>query len=519
MYIKRLKAHNVKKFQTLDISFKTNLNVIIGENESGKSTILQCIDLLLSGSRNKIESIGLEHLFNDEAINNFYRTKKIENLPKLIIELYFDNINDPDYWGKNNSINTLEFGICLICEPREDLSKDINEILKDGSDNFPFEFYGINFYKFGGNPYLGFTKKFKHITIDHSSINNEYATNSYIKTLYNSSIESSKKHLQTNQYRTSKTAFKNTFLKEINESIPEKKYEFSIKNHSKNGLENDLTIVENNIDILHRGKGRQCFIKTEFALSKNENEIDFILLEEPENHLSHLNMHNLIDRINHSKNKQLFIATHSNLISSRLDLRNSIFITANNDINIELGQLKPDTATFFMKAPNRNLLEFILSKKVILVEGDSEHILMEHFFENHFKVRPSEKGIHIISVGGLSFKRYLEISNLLKIKTAVIRDNDRDYDGIINKNYEEYKSVHCNIFASTDNSKYTFEVCLHLKNESLCTLLFGANLKTRSVLEYMLAEKSDAAFKLLSSGHEIKIPEYIIEAFEWLTKD
>jgi hypothetical protein len=48
-------------------------------------------------------------------------------------------------------------------------------------------------------------------------------------------------------------------------------------------LENDLTIVENNIDILHEVRERQCFIKTEFALSKNENELNFILLEEPEN--------------------------------------------------------------------------------------------------------------------------------------------------------------------------------------------------------------------------------------------
>lgn len=518
MYIKRLKAFNFKKFKTLDISFKENLNLIIGENESGKSTILQAIDLLLSGSRNKIETIGLEHLINDEVIQDFFFNKNINNLPELRIEIYFENIVDPEYYGINNTERTRDCGISLVCEPRDDLSEDISKILLQKGDNFPFEFYNISFYKFGGNPYLGFTRKFKHILIDHSSINNEYATHSYIKTLYASSIENTEKHIHSNQYRTVKTEFKNTILKNINDKIPDKKYEFSIKNNSKNGLENDLTIVENNIDILHRGKGRQCFIKTEFALSKNENELNFILLEEPENHLSHLNMYNLIERINCSKNKQIFIATHSNLISSRLDLRNAIFVTSENDISAKLSNLKPDTAEFFIKAPNRNLLEFILSKKVILVEGDAEHILMDRFFESHFSKKAFQMGIHVIAIGGLSFKRYMEIANLLEIKTAVIRDNDKDYDSVIVKNYHDYSSDYCQVFASKDNAMHTFEVCVKAVNNALCDRLFLPNLKTRSVLEYMLAEKSESAYKLLTSSENIVIPDYIKEAFKWIEK-
>lgn len=519
MYIRKLKAINFKKFKTLDIDFKENLNVIIGENESGKSTILQAIDLLLSGSRNKIETIGLEYLFNDRVITEFLADKKIEKLPKLKLEIYFDNLDDKDFWGKNNTEENNEFGISLVCEPREDLSEDISKILAQDCNNFPFEFYNINFYKFGGNPYLGFTRKFKHILIDHSSINNEYATNSYIKTLYSSSIETTERHIHSNEYRKLKAEFKDSILKELNDKIPEKKYEFSLKNHSKTGLENDLTIVENNIDILHRGKGRQCFIKTEFALSKNEHELNFILLEEPENHLSHLNTHNLIERINQSKNKQLFIATHSNLISSRLDLRNAIFINADNDINIRLSNLHPTTAIFFIKAPNKNLLEFILSKKVILVEGDAEFILLEKFFQTYFHQQPYQLNVHIIAVGGLSFKRYMEVANLLEIKTAVIRDNDGKYESNIVENYENYISKFSQVFASTDNNLNTFEVGLYSINKELCDMVFIPRLKTRTVQEFMLAEKTESAYLLLLSRHDIHIPDYIINAFEWLVKD
>ena len=76
----------------------------------------------------------------------------------------------------------------------EESSKDIAELLKDKTSNFPFEYYSISFIKFGGTPYFGFRKEFKHILLDNTSINNEYATNSYIKTLYNSSVSSSEKN-------------------------------------------------------------------------------------------------------------------------------------------------------------------------------------------------------------------------------------------------------------------------------------------------------------------------------------
>ncbi|GMO54654.1 MAG: hypothetical protein Ta2C_08170 [Candidatus Endomicrobiellum trichonymphae] len=118
-----------------------------------------------------------------------------------------------------------------------------------------------------------------------------------------------------------------------------------------------------------------------FALQKNEDELDIILLEEPENHLSHINMLDLIERLNKSPNKQLFITTHNSLISARLDLRNSTLLNSSSKESIDLEKLSEETVKFFIKSPYNNILEFILSSKVILVEGDTEYILLEKFFE------------------------------------------------------------------------------------------------------------------------------------------
>lgn len=519
MNITRLRAFNFKKFQFIEIDFKSGTNVIVGDNESGKSSILLAIDLVLSGSRSKVETLGLDTLFNNETVQEFFKKNTYDTLPVLIIELFFDNA-DEEFYGKNNSLATDHFGISLICQPMEESSKEIVEILKDKILNFPFEYYSISFMKFKGNPYFGFRREFKHLLLDSATINSEYATNTYIKTLYNSSVTSSEKNKHIFEYRNYKQNFRDTILKDLNTKAGNGKYEFSIKNNTKANLETDLTITEDNIDLQNRGKGRQCFIKTEFALQKNDNELDFILLEEPENHLSHIHMHKLISRINESKNKQLFVATHSNMISSRLDLRNSIILNSNSKESINLSHLSEDTAKFFIKAPDNNILELILSKKVILVEGDAEFILTEKFFEIVTGEKPFQLNVHIISVGGTSFKRYMEVANLLQIKTAVIRDNDGNYENNCIENYKQYISDYVQLFYETDNEKSTFEISLYQCNAKICDELFSPGLRTRSVLQLMLDEKTDCAYELLQKkSNKLFVPKYIIDSIEWVIKD
>lgn len=46
------------------------------------------------------------------------------------------------------------------------------------------------------------------------------------------------------------------------------------------------------------------------------------------------------------------------------------------------------------------------------------------------------------------------------------------------------------------------------------------NRNTRSVLQYMLDEKADCSFELLDKkSDKINVPNYIIEAIQWLIKD
>lgn len=59
-YILKTKIKNFKKFREYEVQFDPKRNILIGDNEAGKSTILTAIELVLSGSRSKVDSLGIE---------------------------------------------------------------------------------------------------------------------------------------------------------------------------------------------------------------------------------------------------------------------------------------------------------------------------------------------------------------------------------------------------------------------------------------------------------------------------
>ena len=227
-------------------------------------------------------------------------------------------------------------------------------------------------------------------------------------------------------------------------------------------------------------------------------------------------MRSLINYISKTGGRQIFITTHNNLISSRLDLKNVILLSSTSDDYAKLNNLDNDTAKYFMKASDHNILEFALSKKVILVEGDAEYMLMDKMFETVANKKHSEFEVSIIAIGGISFKRYLNIAKILKIKTAIIRDNDHDYINNCEDNYKEYCNDIIRVFADNDNKIFTFEIAVYIENKELCDKLFTSPQRKLNIQEYMLSNKTEAAFALLESDEKLNVPGYIKKAIEWI---
>ena len=67
----------------------------------------------------------------------------------------------------------------------------------------------------------------------------------------------------------------------------------------------------------------------------------------------------------------------------------------------------------------------------ILVEGDSDELVVQRaYMDIHNGRLPIQDGIDVMTVGGVTFKRYLEIAQILQKETAVVTDNDGNIESV-----------------------------------------------------------------------------------------
>ena len=104
MFIRKIKLHNYRRFKDIEIPFKEGRNILVGDNESGKSSVLEAIDLTARGSRHRVEDIGIATLFNVGVIREFMDSdRQLTNLPELYVELYLGNTVEEGLYGNINS--------------------------------------------------------------------------------------------------------------------------------------------------------------------------------------------------------------------------------------------------------------------------------------------------------------------------------------------------------------------------------------------------------------------------------
>lgn len=526
--ITKVKIQNFKCYKQAEFECYKKMNIFVGENGVGKSTLLHAIGLVLSGSYSQIEKQSLSTLFNTEIIEEFLQKKDNSNLPQLFVELYFDSSlkeieTNFHIEGRHNSDRIEAYGLSLRIVPHEECIAEIKEALKNTDwEVFPFEFYKVEFITFSGRSYSSYTKpyKFSYTMINTSLIDTNQETQKRIHEIYSEKITEENRAKVNHNYRKSSQ----DFLEELKKDnlLEETVLEFELRfDDTENAFKNAISVMKNKVDIKQLGQGEKVLMSVDNSYRHMKDTVKILLVEEPENHLSYQNLQKLVNLLSSDSSVQVFIGTHSNMIASRLGINHLFFIDQAEVFKLQ--ELKEDTIRYFKKSTNQNLLNFILGKKIILVEGNAEYILMEKFFEMIHKKKPEEYQVSIISVDGLSFKRYLEIAKAFENKkVGVITDNDEDYQKNIVEKYQDY-STHSTIkiFSDNNNENYTFEVCIFENNKEF---LDGTQLtSSKDILNYMLREKAEFALRLLEkleeNHEEFEIPQYIREVIEWVIKD
>jgi putative ATP-dependent endonuclease of OLD family len=309
-------------------------------------------------------------------------------------------------------------------------------------------------------------------------------------------------------------------------NISNKKVELSVELSSKNSWENSLVTYLDEIPFHHIGKGEQCIIKTKLALShKKTLESNVLLIEEPENHLSHTKLNELIhDLKKGAEDKQIIVTTHSSFIANKLGLESIILLNAKKTITFK--ELESETFTYFKRLAGYDTLRLILSNKSILVEGDSDELIIQKAYsEKHEGKLPIEDGIDVISVG-TSFLRFLQIAEKINKPVTVITDTDWSLEQLENK-YKNYigENAKPNILISYDSvmDEGDFEISGKaynyntlepklLKSNSIekFNLIFNKDYTTVDEFhKYMKSHKTECALKIFDTEETIIFPNFI----------
>lgn len=545
MFIRKVKIHNFKCYKDFEITLEEGLNIIVGDNEAGKSTILEAINLALSGIINgkSIWNEISQYIFNKEIVDAYIESVDTAPmaLPDITIEIFFGGSENPLMNGNANTDrdNSAE-GFCFRIAFNDKYADEYEALVQRGNvKSLPIEYYDITWTTFARDTITTRSIPYKSSLIDSSGYRYQSGNDLYLSRIIKGSLEPQDITSIAQAHRKMRDTFVNdpsiqTINKKINQdaSLTDKKIALSVELVTKNAWENSLVTQLDDIPFNYVGKGEQCVIKTELALAKrNSQNASIILLEEPENHVSHTRLNKLIKCISEQyAEKQILISTHSSFVANKLGL-GKVMLLDNLKIT-KFSDLSEETYNFFKKVAGYDTLRMILCKKAILCEGDSDELVIQKAYMQLNDGRlPIEDGIEVISVG-VSFLRFLEIADFIQTKIAVVTDNDGDMEAI-KKKYKNYMGENQNDYIKicVDNivdtgtlkigeSGYnynTLEPKLLKVNgmEKLNRILGTDYMEEDDLRKYMKHNKTECGLKIFESSEDIEIPEYILEAIRW----
>ena len=231
MYISKIAITNFKCFHDrFVLELEPSLNILIGDNEAGKSTIIEAINLALSGFINgKYFSLELtQDLFNLSAIRAYLESLgqngQLSMPPEIEIELFMDGFEDQSLAarleGNNNFTGRKASGIKFWCGLDENHRDYYSELVSKGNvKSLPIECYKFIRYSFAREePIIARSIPIKPAMINSARYQYVNGSDIYIDTIIKNHIEDSE-HIDIAQaHRMMQDAFRNDeAIKAINE--------------------------------------------------------------------------------------------------------------------------------------------------------------------------------------------------------------------------------------------------------------------------------------------------------------
>ena len=540
MIIDKLLIKNYKIFKDIKIQLNQDINIFVGENDSGKTTILEALSMVLTGKINGgvIMTRINPDWFNYEARSNYKTsldTQSPSAPPTIVIEAYFGELSDGDiqfrnYEGTNNSLRENSIGVKLEIRFNDEYSDTYKQLLTEKRvGDIPIELYKVEFRSFANPDYYinSIAKRVAYIDAtkkDYGTVLNRFVSNSISEYL----TDEEKTNLRI-AYRGNRRDFtESEAVKNLNMKLQEdhnfknKSMSLNLRENEIDSWKNEMSLSLDEIPFENAGFGTQNMLKSEMFLQQN-SDVDIVIIEEPENNLSFTNMSVLISKLAENSNKQLFISTHSSFVANRLGL-NHLHLVSNKESK-PFNELSKSTYEYFLKLPGYNTLRLLLANSIILVEGPADELIIQRAYEDVNGKLPIQDGVDVMSVGGIAFMRYCELANLINKSIIIVTDNDGNSDGL-SKKYKKYHEI-VKLCYEEDIMLKTLEPSVLSANkedfEDFKKIVYRGNdvgeKNYGDICSFMLNNKTEWSMRVFQSDEKIKYPTYIKKAIEKRTDE
>ncbi|MBF6097829.1 AAA family ATPase [Nocardia cyriacigeorgica] len=538
--IERLIIENFRKFRRLEIEPRPGLNILVGDNDAGKSTVLEAINLALTGRINGRWAADEKNpfWFNQHAVDEFftkYGTADSVQAPEILIELYFSaDTADPDLHrmrGVHNSrsergARTDCPGVRLHIVPSDDYKAEFNEYMKNPPAGIlPAEYYDCRWTDFDGKILSRRPKALGSAFIDSRTLRSSAGLDFHTRQILDSFMDEKDRVGVAIEHRRSRHSLTTGILAQVSQKMTADGHELkddqlslAMDQSARAAWETDVIPQIANIPFAMSGQGQQSSVKVSLAMHRSADRAKYILIEEPETHQSHTSLRSLLDRIEKlaGDKQQLFVSTHSSYVLNRLGLDSLLLLRGQFPVHFKM--LNSDTVKYFQHLSGYDTLRLVLSRRVVLVEGPSDEIIFKRCFLDETGSSTDEKMIDVISMGGITFKRALELCSLLDREVIALQDNDGSTPEEIRSEPE---------LASLLSSKRHMCIGDPTKGETLEPQLihFNGIEKMRQVLNlrkqdnpitWMPNHKTETALRISLSSEKIVFPDYIREAVHLL---
>lgn len=491
MIVSEIKLYNFRKFKAVDdkpglyVSFHKGLNALIGENDSGKTAIIDAIKLVLLTQSNEYLRVMDEDFYTD-GINTAdeFRIEILladftEDEAKNFVEyLTFERNHDgtPVYflqlhyraWKEKNRIFTelragdSMDGVVLEGKARELLKCVYLRPLRDAEREMS----------------AGRNSRISQILSNHPVFKN--ATEHRLLDILREANDKIEQYFTVEAGSTILTTIRKT-LEEFNEQDTENDAVFKTSNIQLKSILESLSL---SAPEYHPGLGELnlLFIAAELLLLQHDDNggLRLALIEELEAHLHPQAQLRLIQYLQHEYNQtgvQIIISTHSTILASKINLKNLILLKngCGYDLSAEKTRLEKGDYLFLQRFLDATKANLFFAKGVIMVEGDAENIMIPVIAD--ILGYPLEKhGVSIVNVGSTAFLRYSRIfiradGSTMDIPVAVVTDCDvkpqyedgkfNDQAGeMANRVVEKENDYSCGSVKGFIAPRWTFEYCL-----------------------------------------------------------